>query len=401
MASDPIVSEPIPSQPKPPEVRPPEESERPEPIDDDLNSDLEIEPDPKPAAKNPLRGTALTVLAITIVFLLLSILVERLTPYTSEASVQAYVVKIAPEVAGKVIEVGVVDNAVVKAGDLLFRLDPQPFELAVAESEAKFERVGQSIGASTSAVDSAQARLVEAIAGRDNQREQTGRAIELVKKGVYAKAKQDEAEAALKIAEATVVRAEADLEKAKSELGPAGNDNPQLREALAALGAARLNLLRTTVRAPSDGGITNLQLAIGQFVGVGQLAMTFIDARTIWITANFKENSLEHLAAGNPAEVVLDTLPGRVFRAHVESIGWGVSSGNIDPATGLPTIKNQSGWVRDPQRFAARIVFDEGVPRGIRYGSQANIVVYTGDNPLANAIGAGLIRLVSWLSYAT
>ncbi|MCX5495575.1 HlyD family secretion protein [Kaistia dalseonensis] len=368
----------------------------------------ELKPETKPTLPeeeatpaNPLRRTAFVVLAIAIILFIASIVVERLTPYTSQASVQAYVVRIAPEVAGKVIEIGVVDNAVVKAGDVLFRLDPQPFEIAVEQAEARLAQVGQTIGASTSAVDSAQARLVEAKAALDNQREQTQRAVELVKRNVYAKTKQDDAEAALRIAEATVTRTEADLARAQSELGPAGNDNPQLRDALAALETARLNLLRTTVLSPSDGAVTNLQLAIGQFVAVGQAAMTFIDARTIWINANIKENSLEYLAPGDPAEVVFDSLPGQVFAASVESIGWGVSQGSIDPATGLPKISNQSGWVRDPQLFPLRLVFPDSMPRGVRYGSQANIVIYTGDHPIVNALGWLWIRIVSVLSYAT
>jgi multidrug resistance efflux pump len=370
---------------------PPKQASRPprEPI---------VEPE---APRNPLRRTALIVLVIALVLFGLSIVMERLTPYTSQATVQAYVVRIAPEVAGKVIEIGVTDNAIVQTGDLLFRIDPQPYEIAVQQSEAKLAQVGQTLGASTSAVDSAQARLVEARAGLDNQREQTQRAVELVKRGVYSKAKQDESQAQLKISEAGVTRAEADLEKAKSELGPAGAENPQLREALAALETARLNLLRTTVTAPSAGAVTALQLAIGQFVGVGQAAMTFIDASTIWVNANLKENSLEYLAAGNDAEIVFDTLPGQVFPASVESVGWGVSQGSIDPATGLPTVRSQSGWVRDPQLFPLRLNFPGPMPKGLRYGSQANVVVYTGSHPIVNAIGWAWIRLVSVLSYAT
>ena len=99
--------------------------------------------------------------------------------------------------------------------------------------------------------------------------------------------------------------------------------------------------------------------------------------------------------------MVLDTRPGRVYPAKVESIGWGVSQGGIDPATGLPTIHNQSGWVRDPQRFPIRLTFAGEVPKGIRYGSQVNVTIYTGDNPIVNALGEVWIRLVSVLSYAT
>lgn len=376
------------------------------PSDTDADMPSETPPPAEPAVeprppRNPLRRIALIVAGLTLALFLLTIVMERLAPYTAEATVQAYVVRIAPEVTGKVIEIGVSDNAAVQAGQLLFRIDPQPYEIAVTEAEARLARVGQQIGASTSAVDSAQARLVEAVASRDNEREQTQRTLELVNRGVYSKAKQDEAEAKLQVAEATVVRTQADLDRAKAELGPAGADNPQLREALAALETARLNLLRTTVSAPSAGAVTGLQLATGQFVGAGSQAMTFIDAGTIWIAANIKENSLEHLAAGDRAEITLDTRPGRVYPAVVESIGWGVSQGNVDPATGLPAIRSESGWVREPQRFPIRLNFTGDRPQGIRYGSQANVTIYTGDNPIVNAVGALWIRLVSFLSYAS
>ena len=107
--------------------------------------------------------------------------------------------------------------------------------------------------------------------------------------------------------------AEAELERAKQELGPQGSDNPQFREALAAVEKAKLDLLRTTVVAPSDGVITNLQLTEGEFVAVGQAAMTFIDTSDAWINANFRENSLENVKAGDPVELVLDALPGRIL----------------------------------------------------------------------------------------
>ena len=359
----------------------------------------EVEPAPQPA--NPLRRTALVVVGIALVLFALSVLMERRTPSTSQAVVQAYVVPMAPEVGGRVTEVGVLDNAFVAPGDVLFRVDPQPYAIAVTEAEARLERIGQTIGASTAAVDVAQARLVEARANRDNVREQTQRALELVERGVYARAKADEVRAALDSAEAVVDAADADLVRASEELGPAGADNPQLKEALAALERARLDLVRTTVTAPSEGVVTNLQLAVGQVVAAGQPSLTFIDASTVWIAAAFKENSLERVSAGNQAELVFDSLPGRVFDARVESVGWGVSREQTDPATGLPAVRNESGWVREPQRFPVRLVFDGERPIGLRYGSQANVVIYTGENPVMNVIGTFWIRLIAALTYVS
>ena len=219
-----------------------------------------------------------------------------MTPYTSQAIVQAYVVRVAPEVSGRVLEVGVTDNQKVKAGELLFRIDPEPYAIAVKQAEARVDGVGQKIGANTAGVASAQERLVEARAQRNNTVEQANRILELVQKGVYAKAREDRAKAEIEAAEATVREAEAELEKAKEQLGPQGADNPELREAVAALEKAKLDLLRTSVVAPSDGVVTNLQLTLGQFAGVGQSVLTFIDARDVWFSANFRENSLESIS---------------------------------------------------------------------------------------------------------
>ena len=329
------------------------------------------------APRDPVRRWTLIVLSLIVVLFLYSLIADRLTPYTSQATVQAFVVRMAPEVAGRVIEVNVADNQRVKGGDVLFGIDPQPYAIALQQAEAKLAGVGQSIGASTAAVTSAQERLIEAEAKRDNVREQASRVLQLVEKGVYPKARADTATKELEVAESQVREAESEVERARQELGPQGNENPQFREALADVEQAKLDLIRTTVLAPSDGVITNLQLTDGEFVAVGQAALTFIDTSDAWINANFRENSLENVKPGDPVELVLDTLPGRIFAAKVESVGWGVSQGSIDPDTGLPKINEPMGLVRNPQRFTVKIEpnREDYVPGSVRYGSQANAIV--------------------------
>ena len=357
----------------------------------------------KEAPHDPVRRWTLIVLGLIVVLFLYSIIADRLTPYTSQATVQAFVVRMAPEVAGRVIEVNVIDNQRVKGGDVLFRIDPQPFEIALQQAEAKLAGVGQSIGANTAAVISAQERLIEAKAKRDNVREQANRVLQLVEKGVYAKARADTANKELEVAEAEVREAESEVERARQELGPQGNDNPQFREALAAVEQAKLDLVRTTVLHPPTASSPICSLPMGNLLPRVQAALTFIDTSDAWINANFRENSLENVKPGDPVELVLDTLPGRVFAAKVQSVGWGVSQGSIDPDTGLPKINESMGLVRNPQRFTVKIEpnREDYVPGSVRYGSQANVIVYATDNAIVNAIGAFWIRLVAILTYVS
>src|SRR6516164_10351835 len=218
---------------------------------------------------DPLRRWMVIILVLFVLLFGWTLIADRLTPYTSDASVRAFVVRIVPEVSGKVIEVGVRDNQIVRTGDLLYRIDPTPFRIAVERAEAKLAAAGQAVGASTAAVDAAQAQLVEEIAQRGNVREQAARVFELVRLGIYPRARGDQARSQLDEAEAQVKRAQATLEQARQELGPQGADNPQIREALAALEQARLDLARTTLLAPGDGVVSNLQLNIGQYAAAG------------------------------------------------------------------------------------------------------------------------------------
>jgi multidrug resistance efflux pump len=352
--------------------------------------------------RSPVRKTAAIVLGLIVALFAYGVVADRCSPYTSQATIQAFVVGIAPEVSGTVIEVAVKDNQFAKGGDVLFRIDPASYEIAVRQAEARLAGVSQTIGASTAGVASAQARLVEARAKLVNMREQTGRIFDLVKSGVYAKARGDQATAQLDAAHASVAEAEAELERARQNLGPEGANNPQLREALAALELAKLNLLRTTALAPTDGLVTNLALSVGQFAATGQPALTFVDISTVWLIAAFRENSLENMARGSRAEIVFDVLPGRVFAAKVDSISWGAAQKEGAGASkgGLPTIHTQSGWIREPQRYWVRIeLLSARPPWGVKVGSQANVIVYASDDVVTRSIGWLWIRTVALLTF--
>jgi multidrug resistance efflux pump len=352
------------------------------------------------AGINPIRRWTFIVLAVCAVLLIYHLIADFLTPYTSQAYVQAFVVDIAPEVAGAIVEVDVVDNAEVTAGQKLFRIDPLRFRIAVEAAEAKLAQAGQSIGASTSGIASSEARSSAAQSNLENIRKQSARARELVAKGVYSQAKGDESQAALETAEADVKRARADVEAARKQLGSRGADNPQIRAATAELERARLDLEKTTVLAPADGLITNLKLSVGKFAPAGAPVMTFVDTRTGWVVAELREKSLGNLQKGDKAEVALDGLPGQVFPAHVESIAWGVSVGSGRDSSGLPSIGEQKEWLRGAQRFPVLLASDTKLPRGaVRVGSLARVVVYSGNSKIMNGLAWLNIRVASWLGY--
>lgn len=349
-----------------------------------------------------LRRITLIAVAIAVVIFFYYVIADRTTPFTGDARVQAFILRVAPELNGRVETVGVVDNQVVEEGAELFGLERTPFEIAVRQAQARLEQAGQGVGASTAEVELAQARLDEARASAANVKIQSERVLELVRRGVYAKAREDGAVAAIDAAQAEVESAEADLRRSKEELGPEGQDNPQIRDALSALEQARYDLSRTSVIAPSRGVVTNLQLASGQAVVVGQPVMTFISAEDKWLLASLRENSLGVLESGQAAEVVLDTLPGRVFKAEVRSIGWGIGENDIDPTTGLPKTTNETGWLTDPQRFPVNLTFKEDhLPHGARYGSRAAVIIYASDSAIMNAIAWARIRLIAFLTYVS
>ena len=117
-----------------------------------------------------------------------------------------------------------------------------------------------------------------------------------------------------------------------------------------------------------------------------------------------RENSLENISPGTRAEVVLDVLPGRVLPARVESLGWGVGEGDVDPTTGLPkTHQNTGGWLAPAQRFPVQLAFEtaDGPPRGVRYNARASVILYTGDHPVFNALAWLWIRVIAVLTYVS
>jgi multidrug resistance efflux pump len=349
---------------------------------------------------DPVRRVSHIVLLLVLLLFTWYVFADRLAPWTDQARVQTYVIPIVSQVSGRVIEVNVNQDQAVKPGDVLFKIDPADYELAVENAETALELAGQEIGAGTATVTSAQAGVVVAETQLDYVKAQSARVFELEEQELFSRSEGDKARAAVQAAQAVLVNAQAVLDKARQALGKAGKENPRFRSALADLKKTQLDLGRTTTLAPSLGGITNLQIEIGHYANAGSPVMTFIEAGNAWIRADFRENNIGNIKPGDAVDIVLDVAPGKIYKGKVSSVGFAVDSSASGEAGELASVSSRSGWLRDAQRFPVIIRFDDDSSKGLRrVGGQVDVLVYTGDNKIINTLGRWWIRALSWLSY--
>jgi len=310
---------------------------------------------------------------------------------TDNAYVQADRVTIAPQVGGRVVEVAVRENEAVHKGDVLFRIDAEPLQIAAARMQAQVESVQSLLGAARSGYSAAQADVRSAAADLDYKKQQFQRLKELRARGLVAQQALDDAANNLAAARAKQDSNNAALSKAQNMLGglPSAPDEQLAgyKLALAQLAQAKLDLEHATVRAPIDGTIGKTTLQPGDFLGVGQAAMPLV-ANTLWVDANFKETDLTHVVVGQPASIEVDTFPGRKWQARVAS---------ISPASGsefslLPAQNATGNWVKIVQRIPVRLAIEAPQQDGLilRAGMSAVVDIDTGrqNSPIGRWQGA-------------
>jgi multidrug resistance efflux pump len=376
-------------------------------MSDEKTQDMKPKDGPPAALKkqqDPVRRWTFIILIVCGALLVWYLRADRVTPMTSQARVHALVVPIASEVSGTVTGVFVGNNQAVAKGDMLFQIEIDRYEFAVQQAQAALDQARQAQGAAQANVQAAEASLESAQASEQYARidAERQRSIQQQDPGAISQRRIDAAEASLASARARVTSARAGVTAAKEQLGEPGDANASVQQALAALDSAQLNLERASVRAPEDGVVTGVLLDRGNFASAGAPQMTFIATHNVWIQADYKENNLGHLDPGDTVGIVFDVLPGRVFEGKVRETGFGVSV-NAPPLGSLPTIQNDTAWLRSAQRYPVLIDFELPVESGttrLKVGSQATVVVYTGRNPLFNLLARVYMRTLSLLTYA-
>ena len=362
--------------------------------------------DTTPADKAINRGTR-TVAIVILLSLVWYISADRLTPYTSQARIEGFVVGVAPKVAGLVTKVFVANNTRVDVGQPLFELDRADYEIALDRARSELEKARNQVQAGDASVTAARAGLDAALANEDKNRKDFDRLTRLYAQdpGTISQRRLEISKAALDGAIAQVAAARADIVRAiESKGGSDDTDNAFLRAAESAVAKAELDLANTVIRAGASGVITDLRTEVGQFAATGNPVMTLVVTDALWINAAFTENNLGHIEVGTPVELLFDVLPGEVFDGEVTSVGLGVSAGSPPPPGQLPTVQNNRDWLRQAQRFPVEVALAGKVPGEVlshlRIGGQASVMAY-GDAPAPlRWLGKLSLRVRSYLSYA-
>jgi len=379
-------------------------------------------------------------------------------PETDAATVRANFVGIAPKVSGHIVELPIHDNQQVKQGELLFTVDPRPYEIAVERARAALALTRKEVDALGNAVSTADAGVKRAaaqmaasaadvtrretdpvvadaeIARLEAQRVAAEAALQrataelthaedhlkrvepLLPEGFVtadkvqelrtsrvaaaaakeqARTSVDAANAALREARArkraalatldatraqhiastaALAQAKTDHARAQDTLGQVGTVNERVAAAEAALQAAALDLAYCRVTAPFSGRVVNLNISVGAFARAGVDVFTLVDTGTWYVMANFRETQLRHIAAGAPADIYLQSQPGKRFRGTVVGLGWAVLPEDGTSVMGLPRVEKSIDWVRLATRFPVRIKVEDP-DESFRIGASAVVTV--------------------------
>ena len=352
---------------------------------------------------DPAKRLTRIVLAAVAVLFGCHMAADRYTPYTNLGKVDGFIVPIVPQVSGYLTEVNVRLHDVVTERQVIVRIDPLPYELAVESAQASLELAGQQMGAQVAGIEAAAGRLGVSQARYDITKRNLARVERIAREhpGALSEADLDQARASVSQSESSVISSQANLRAAQEQLGLEGDDNPNIRAAVAAVAQAQFNLTNTTLHAPSDGVMGDIRLGVGHYAMAGQPLATFISSVDGWVQVDMKENNLGRMKVGDRAEIVLDAAPGKVFQGEVVSIGFGIETSPGGSLGELQTTEQAKGWLQDPKRFPVILRFSDQEASGYRRaGGQVSAIVYTGSNWILNPIAWLRIRFHALVSYA-
>jgi membrane fusion protein (multidrug efflux system) len=334
--------------------------------------------------RTPLMiGGSLVIIAVAAVLYFLSSRTEA----TNDAYVNAARVAISTNVPGRVIELNVHDNQRVKRGSVLFRLDDRPFQLAAAQARAKLNTARLQIASMKALYGQRQSELRSAQDTYAYENREMERQKRLLASGISSQSQVDRAVHARDSAAQAVAAAQQQIASVVANLGGDPtidpNKHPSVEQAQAELDRALLDLSYTTITAPDDGVVTQVErLQVGDYVNAATPVFALVSTHDLWIEANFKEVQLAKMRAGQEATVKIDTYGDRTFKARVVSLAPGTGSA----FSVLPAQNATGNWVKVTQRVPVRIYIDGTPERPLIAGLSADVDVDTRERPPGHPI---------------
>jgi len=356
----------------------PEEARAPSPS-------TEIAPAPSPAPETRKRrgGRSLLMLSVPLALVAGGVYFWATGgryEETDNANLRQARISVTADTSGRIVESSVTDNMAVKAGDVLFVVDPEPYRIALSQADASLAAARLNVAQLRAAYSQASANEHTSAGDVKYFQSELDRQQALSRKGVTTQAATDSARRDLKKAQDGLAAAQEVVAGARAALGgdPAieTDKHPTVLAALAAREKAAFNLAQTTVRAPADGVLYQAaSFSTGQFVATGTPLFALVQTGDSWIDANFKETQLEHITLGQKAEIVLDAFPDKPLTATVEAIGAGTGA----EFSLLPAQNATGNWVKVTQRIPVRLKVDTpDAALALRSGMSATVTVDTG-----------------------
>jgi multidrug resistance efflux pump len=337
----------------------------------------------------------LPIIGLTVLILTLNVV----APASEDVRVIRYVVQVVPQVRGRVIEVPVSGNSAVRKGDVLFKIDPTPFALQVKALEAQLVNAQGSAGKLKQDLAAASAKSDAVRAQIELAKMRVTENRELVAHGAGDRFALEQAQTSLKSLQADLAAARAQEAQVRSLLSATvDDDQAEVAQIRAQLESAKWDLSQTTIVAPADGIVINLQLRPGSIVTplLQTPAMSFVE-NDYQVIALFDQNELRMVAPGDEAEIALKTVPGKVLKAQVISIVWAQGQGQLSPSGMLPLTGAEP---TPPGRFAVKLqLVGEQSDVFLAAGARGHAAIYTDHLEEIQILRKVIIRVGAYINY--
>lgn len=336
-------------------------------------------------APRRIIGRVSVLLAIAVAVVLAILVLHRLDvrPRTNDAVVTANTIQVAPEVSGRITELHVKDDALVHKGDVLFKIDPEPYLLSLAQAKALVASLEAQIGLSSRRISgevtgvSVARAQAEAARARLEEATHTLERLEPLLPDRYVTPQQiDLARTAKATAASELTGARSATQEKRQLVGDVNALLADLEGARAMVGKAERDLRNTVVRAPFDGRIVGVTTSLGQIVTPVRALFTLIDTSQWFVVADFRETELERMRPGEPVTAYVMTAPRVHLRGTVESVGSAVAQLENLSVAGVPPVARDLNWVRIAQRFPVRVALEHPPEPLMRIGASAVVVIH-------------------------